>query len=304
MNKEHSRFRAGVTMVEVLVCIGVVLLLLGLLLPAIQRVREASTRTACLSQLRQIGVALHHYHADAGRLPPRPFQRGRDPDFRLNWLALILSYIEQDPLWAKSVEACRLDLATYQNPPHVGFTTIIRLYVCPDDPRLLTTQFDQDVRLNASYTSYLGVAGGYIQDGVLGRMTGVRFSDVTDGTSNTLMVGERPPPDRFNAGWWYTGVVPNYEPFTHGPDGAWPVASIWVWPADSNSCGRLATEYGPGRTDNPCDRYHYWSFHPGGANFLFVDGAARFLPYSAQPLMAKLGSCNGGEVVDLSQFVD
>ncbi len=304
MKKERFATRSGITLVEVLVSIGIVLLLLGLILPAIQRVRETTARATCLLQLKQIGVALHHYHGDAGRLPPRPSQRGGDPEFQLNWLALILPYMEQDSLWAKTIEAFRLDNVAFHNPPHVGLTTIMRLYVCPDDPRLLTPQFDQYTRFYVSYTTYLGVHGGYWGDGVLGRMPGVRFADVTDGTSNTLMVGERPPPDTFIAGWWYTIGIPGDSPLPHGPDGAWPVAATWVWPPDSLSCGRLATRYGPGRTDNPCDRYHFWSFHPAGANFLFVDASAHFLPYTAEPIMAALGSCNGGEVFDLTEFVD
>jgi prepilin-type processing-associated H-X9-DG protein len=57
--------------------------------------------------------------------------------------------------------------------------------------------------------------------------------------------------------------------------------------------------YGPGRLENPCDSYHFWSLHPAGANFLFADGSARYLSYAAEPIMVALATCRGGEVVSL-----
>jgi prepilin-type processing-associated H-X9-DG protein len=278
--------------------IGIAGILIALLLPAMQKVRESAARAACQVNLKQIGLALHHYHADLGRLPPQPAKFTRQPDLALQWFALILPYIEQDDLWGVTQEAFRLDPRPFQNPPHIGMATIIRVYVCPDDSRLLSPRVDQYNGLTAAYTSYMGVQGAGAEGGTFGQRPGIRLSDITDGTSNTLMVGERPPPDQFMAGWWYSSVVPGPDPFIQGPDGWMRVVES---PAIGDTCfGQF--RYGPGRLENPCDRYHFWSLHPSGTNFLFADASCRFLPYSAEPVMVALATRSGGEVVDLTEF--
>lgn len=109
------------------------------------------------------------------------------------------------------------------------------------------------------------------------------------------MVGERPPPDTLQAGWWYTafryvGVYKYY-----GPDGAWEISgpSIGLDPCQG------PFPFGPGRPGNPCDRYHFWSYHRGGANFLMADSTARFFSYSVRSIMVPLATRDGGEVIDL-----
>src|SRR5262249_31936731 len=134
--------------------------------------------------------------------------------------------------------------------------------------------------------------------GVFGPAPGNRLADISDGTSNTLMVGERPPPDSLQAGRWYTfQFVPAFAP---GPDGFMPIpAPRWAFDLE---CAPAGSRFGPGRTDNPCDRLHFWSLHPAGANFLFADGSTRFLSYSAEPIMVALATRAGGEVVDLTPY--
>jgi prepilin-type processing-associated H-X9-DG protein len=83
-----------------------------------------------------------------------------------------------------------------------------------------------------------------------------------------------------------------------GPDGA--MMEEEGLRADETCSGPF--RYGPGSVDNPCDRYHFWSLHPGGANFLFADGSARFLPYSAAPIMVALATRSGQETIDLHEF--
>jgi len=131
---------------------------------------------------------------------------------------------------------------------------------------------------------------------VLGLFPGIRLSDITEGTSQTLMIGERPPPDSLQAGWWYPGLDAYQQGF-RGPNNAIILGS-GVFYANDPRLIRSGT-FGPGRTDNPCDRYHLWSLHPGGANFLFADGSGRYLPYSAEPLIMALASRSGGEIVEL-----
>ena len=301
--------RAGFSLIEVLVVIGLIGVIVGLLLLAVQHVRASATRTQCLNNLKQIGLALHHHHDLHGRIPPQPITGGpHDPNGILNWMALILPQMDQAALWAVSREACRTEWRSYLNPPHVGHATVIGDYVCPSDGRLLsalTTHYGD----RAAFTSYIGIAGSPKRGshflsgfgillrpapGVLGQPGGTRLADITDGTSMTIMVGERPPPASLQAGRWYT--IFSLGEFA-GPDGAMTIPTFPGTVGDP--CVLSGTGFGPGRLDNPCDRYHLWSLHPGGANFLLADASARFFSYSAAPLMPALATRAAGEVVTL-----
>lgn len=109
------------------------------------------------------------------------------------------------------------------------------------------------------------------------------------------MVGERPPPDSLEAGPWYPRFERSILGRFHGPtQGLLVEQQAFI----GDTCRDLF-RFGPGRTDNPCDRYHFWSLHTGGANFAFADGSVRYLPYSTQPIMIPLATRNGGETVSL-----
>jgi prepilin-type processing-associated H-X9-DG protein/prepilin-type N-terminal cleavage/methylation domain-containing protein len=297
--------RSGVTLVELLVVLGIIGILLGLTLPAVQQAREAAGRVACQNNLKQVGLALHNFHDAHGQFPPLPVVPGSnaDPNAILGWMALILPQMEQDAFYQDSVLACRLDPDPLNDPPHVGLATVVKSYVCPDDGRLLAPLPDP-FQVRAAFTSYIGTAGAIPPGahvglpGILGSEPGCRLTDVTDGTSQTIMVGERPPPEALLAGWWYPaeqlyGMDEGYR----GPNNVIWFGSGTSFALEDGCIVRVA--FGPGRLDNPCDRYHLWSLHPGGANFLFADGSVRFLPYSAASLMMPLATRNGGEVIDL-----
>lgn len=303
--------RIGFSLIEILVVIGLIGLLIGLLLPAVQQVRGSAARMQCLNNLKQIGIALHHHHDLHGRIPPQPTSGNpHDPNEILSWMALILPQMDQAPLWAVSVQACRADRLSYHNPPHVGHATVVRDYVCPSDGRLLapltTPRGD-----HAAFTSYIGISGSpkggtkFVLNGmnllrpapgVLGQRGGTRLADITDGTSLTIMVGERPPPASLQAGRWYTGYSLAALGDFPGPDGAMLIPAS---PFLGDRCAVSGTGFGPGRIDNPCDRYHLWSLHPGGANFLFADASARFLSYTAAPILPALATRSRGEQVQL-----
>jgi prepilin-type processing-associated H-X9-DG protein len=248
------------------------------------------------TRLRQIAVALQNFHSEHGCLPPtsNPDPSTGLPDGVLLWLALVLPEIEQDALWRTTVQACQADHNPTHNPPHVGNTTPLAIYDCPADGRLSQVLTTPKGEMTA-FSSYVGVGGSYtlkgLEPGMFAKSPGIRFTDVSDGTSQTIMLAERPPPDSLQAGRWYTPSTD--EPFA-GPDGIVCVNQVRS-PFDFE-CAQAGTKFGPGRTDNPCDRYHFWSQHNGGANFAFADGSVRFLGYTIAPqVMTALATYSGGE---------
>ncbi|WP_407936144.1 DUF1559 family PulG-like putative transporter [Gemmata algarum] len=148
----------------------------------------------------------------------------------------------------------------------------------------------------AGLTSYLGVCGTdhTTGDGMLFRSSRVRFADATDGTSNTLLICERPPSTGNGGfGWWYAGV---------GQDSAGS-GDMLLGVREINRRSSSYTEgcgVGPYRflsgADEPCDTFHFWSRHPGGANAAFADGSLRFLRYAADEMLPALATRAGGEV--------
>ncbi len=289
--------RAAFTLTELLVVIAITSILTGLLLPAVQKVRSAASRLQCQSQLRQVGLAAQNYHAMFDTLPPGvSVARPGDPFDRMNWHTRLLTYVEQDALRSAVVAACQLDSVHVLFPPHVGGTPV-RQFVCPADERLVRGHPTTGGAYLAS-TSYLGVSGTAhpAADGVLYARSATRLTDVTDGTSNTLVVGERPPSPAYNYGWWY-GPALSIRGLTQAVMG---VRELRI-PEDpfSRQCPVGPYAYKAVAQADLCDVFHFWSLHPGGANFAFCDGSVRFLPYSADAILPALATRAGGEVVSL-----
>ena len=291
MNSPSSPYRRpAYSVVEVLVVIGVMGVLVALTMAAVQQARAAATRVACENNLKQIALALHAYHDANHTLPQPPSTPPRLST--LSWMGFILPHVEQDALWSATEQAFRADGIGFHDPPHVGYRTVVKLYVCPADGRLRSPLTDR-FGVTAAYGSYVGIAGSTTTNGVLGPDPGIRLTDVTDGTSQTVMVGERPPPDSLLAGRWYTGSVHSSWGMNHGPDAAMFV----LFPAlvTDPPCIGPVYSFAYGRLDNSCDRYHLWSLHPNGANFAFADGSVRFLNYSAASVLPALATRAGGE---------
>lgn len=295
--------RSAFSLVEVIIVIGIIGVIVGLTLPAVQQARGAATRASCLNNMRQIGLALHGYHAVHGHLPPMALKTPNDQDANsmLGWMALILPHIEHDALYQQCEAACRADPEVLHNPPHTCLATVVKAYVCADDDRLLTPLTDA-LKVTAAFSSYVGISGSMRpgatrgQLGVMSGRPGCRMSDITDGTHCTIMLGERPPPDTLQAGWWYSKYW-WYGEGIRGPNNVLLLGSGHVFPEDDGCIA--TTNFSPGRLDNQCDRLHLWSLHRGGANFLFADASGRYFNYSADEQMPALTSRDGGETVSI-----
>jgi prepilin-type processing-associated H-X9-DG protein len=285
----------GFTSIELLVVIGIMAILTALLLSAVQRVRESANRAACTNNLLQIALALHNYQGTNGFFPPGVSSSAPYPF--MGWGTRLLPFIEQSALWEQSRQAFARDSFFRDNPPHLGISTIIRIYICPSDARSQSL-FDFGGVLQVAFTDYLGVEGTnqYREDGVLFLNSRIQFADVPDGTSNTLFVGERPPSPDGRLGWWYGGWGQSQDGSAEMLLGA---QERIVYPFYSSQCPLISPGFGPGKDGNVCDTFHFWSHHIGGANFLFVDGSVHFLSYSAAPLIPDLATCAGGETVNL-----
>jgi prepilin-type processing-associated H-X9-DG protein len=304
--------RYAFTVIETIVVIAIMGVLLGLLLAAVQAVRSAAARLQCASNLRQIGLALHQHHDTRTVLPPgishpeirpptpSPYGPDIDPYPLLNWHARLLPFIEQDALWSQVHAAYAQDRISFQVPPHTASLVTLPLYLCPaDGPRSIQNMPPQ--YQEPGKTSYLGVAGTVAdnlyaasQNGVLALDSRVRFTDITDGTSSTLMVGERPS----NFFWPYQGRW-------YGGPGGWGMIDAYLGVRQLIArdpyygCGEGPYHFVAGSRTDPCSVYHFWSLHSGGGNFLFADGSVRFLSYSADALLPALATRASGEVAAL-----
>src|SRR5260370_35576408 len=171
-----NNIRSGFTLLELLVVMAIIGVLIGLLLPAVQKVRGAAVRLSCQNNMRQIGLGLHQYHDNHGTLPPSAIiAHGNGPNAGLSWMTGLLPYIEQDQLAAVTAQAIRLDPSTFHNPPNVGLGTVLSVYVCPMDGRLYEPMKDSNDIIDA-YTSYAVVAGRTLGNGVM-VTPGIRLTD-------------------------------------------------------------------------------------------------------------------------------
>jgi len=337
----RSDRRLGFTLIELLVVIAIIGILIALLLPAVQKVRESANRAKCSNNLKQIGLALHSYHDVNGSLPPA-LNNHFQVYWHWSWMARILPYLEQDNLYHQadtfahntSIPVTWGGVPGYahwspwggwmfglsepgQNP---ALEVVLKVFVCPSEtePRLVELKTSTGATLIQAQTDYLGVNGTNYKtiDGVLASNHYVRLTDISDGTSNTVAVGERGGSPSLTYGVWFAGCGQLDQSLPPGDDqrGSGDVV-VGVREINSQQNGLVETDrcppgpyhfQPPGQirdssgTINPdCDLFHFWSRHMGGANFLLADGSVHFFPYSADSVLAALGTYAGGEVVDL-----
>jgi len=276
--------RAAFTFIELLVAIAIIAILMALLMAAVQNGRHAAARTHCANNVRQIGLALHSYH-DKNKCFPQAYAayvRGAPIDLtdrsRKNWMPFILPFIELNDL---------------KNQGQAGYEAItLKIYACPSDPIYGKVGTFPGL-IPGALTDYLAVLGSVVprsgelpKDGVMYGNSKTQLRDILDGSSNTVMVGERPPAASLRWGWWTWGAL----------DSAWPV--VCERPAIESKPCPAPQVFSPGLSDRECDALHYWSYHPGGAHWLFADGAVRFLNYSVAPQLPGLATRAGSEVAD------
>jgi prepilin-type processing-associated H-X9-DG protein len=271
-------------LIELLAVIAIIGALLGLLLPAVQKVREAAARIECKNNLKQIGLALHNHHDTQQSLPPGylafpSYSDGAtDTAPGWGWAAFILPYLEQEPLYRQ------IDFSqSVASSP--AARTPVKLYLCPSDPMppgpfSVPDPFGSPLALVAP-SSYAACVGGDESDttgpaglGAFYRNSRTRLTDITDGTGNTILVGERA---WSNANGVWAGAVPSgvirrgqNNPCQPVVPGAWfPAATLVLAHAHLNNA--LADPDGSAGMDD------FGSRHSGGSNFLFADGHVSFV---------------------------
>jgi len=282
--------RRAFTLIELLVALAVMAILIALVVSAVQKVRSSSARAQCGNNLRQIGIALHAYHAahkcfpaalgppveDKAVAPAHPVKPMTTTD--VTWIRSILPNLQaQHPTW----------------------DTVLPILACPSDPRGQRLYNSHD---GHAYTCYLAVAGHEIYDttGILFLHSRTRTQDITDGASNTLMLVERPPAlmgVQDGWGWWESHDVGDVSMGLKVTQWLQYTRCI-VTPQYLGPGSSGATEQGFANDPTWCHANHPWSFHASGANMLLGDGSVRFASHSAAKVLPALATRAGGETAE------
>lgn len=290
-----NRFRLysnGFTLIELLVVIAIIGVLVGMLLPAVQHVREAARRMTCINNLKQIGLAMHSHHDAKKRLPAgylSPGVAATDPSSSETskgyaWGLLILPFMEENTVFAAINQS--LEAAGTANEMIAAATTQ-NLYRCPTDASPPTFKVDNGSTVTLPSSNYAAILGwnnvtteAGQGNGVFYRNSETRFQQITDGLSKTICVGERKHlHDFFNQGpyaantTWYAAV-----PGVNRP------AGMAMMPMATEGPGSLVLGHVgqsgmmAGKTPNHTNHIvHFSSSHVGGVVFLLCDGSTRYV---------------------------
>jgi prepilin-type N-terminal cleavage/methylation domain-containing protein/prepilin-type processing-associated H-X9-DG protein len=304
------------TLIELLVVIAIIAILIGLLLPAVQKIREAANRMKCTNNLKQIGLGLHNYHDTQGTLPSGHVET--NTQYYTGWAIELLPYIEQDNLYKQYNQTL-----TNQDPANQAFCkTPVKTYMCPTDLRAATGQprLPETIAPNgngnsntfyssSSYRCMTGIGdanstntfagfwnevqtalsvhpngkGAFHGDGQSG-LTPETLASFLDGTSNTIVVGERHTKTHFTRGPFWADTFNLYS-----AGASWPYSASMI--PDYDLCASQINS-------NFC-KYGWGSLHAGGQiNFLFGDGHVRPISQTIDmnTFMA-LSTIAGGEVL-------
>jgi prepilin-type N-terminal cleavage/methylation domain-containing protein/prepilin-type processing-associated H-X9-DG protein len=322
------KLRRAFTLIELLVVIAIIAVLIALLLPAVQAAREAARRASCVNNLKQLGIALHNYHDTVGAFPPGYLSIMNPVTFDntgpgWGWLACTLNQMEQSPLFNSINFVLAIEVPANQT----ARLTVVASFLCPTDAFIQRTFTVVDSSTSSTTfgaricdvasSNYVGSVGTgdasslypFINDadnrppgrdkgnGIFFRNRSVNIASITDGTSQTFMVGERS--QNLSRGTW-TGAVTN---------AAVPLVALQGGAGfDPEGGGALVLSHtgenhGPNAPSGQAHGDQYWSLHPGGANFLFADGSVRFVKEQVGfKVFQSLGTRNSGEVLSSDQF--
>jgi prepilin-type N-terminal cleavage/methylation domain-containing protein/prepilin-type processing-associated H-X9-DG protein len=326
--RRHRRWRGkpAFTLIELLVVIAIIAVLIGLLLPAVQAAREAARRMQCQNNLKQIGLALHGYHDVWQTFPPAYLARpvtGLELGAGWAWGTLVLPYLEQRPVYDAAnfdfsfgeVDVRRGLLGLFENRTVMRIS--VSLFLCPS-----AGGGEGPIDLGLGSAHVFGSPGQYIASagwmdstlspikgtGVLYPNSRVAIGDVSDGTSATLLIGERSR-NLADAAW--SGVFGSHaEPAPLCTKLGWPVRSCVglmfllmgrTGPSSDIVSGSIPVGNTPNHPGAGPDAF--WSRHPGGCQFLLCDGSVRFLKQTLTPqVFLALASRAGGEVIGADQY--
>ena len=320
--RDHRR--AGFTLIELLVVIAIIAVLIGLLLPAVQKVREAANRMKCANHLKQMALACHLHQDTTGILPTagrQDYGSGRDPGSlfatapaqRWNWRYQILPLIEQDAVFRLNSDSqVRLTPIAIYNCPSRRPPTVVGA--------ILLVDYAGNAGSNWCPANETGTWKGVIvpsevNNGGWQKVASVRLTDVTDGTANTLLLGEK------------FVLTEHYRTANQwGDNQAWAYGNSWVHTRNASQQPRQDTTETPATKGTPppnhldpgisgrcgpwgvgaagAGYYDYWgSAHAGGFNAALADGSVRLVRYNITlPVLRALSDRADGAVVDHSAF--
>jgi prepilin-type N-terminal cleavage/methylation domain-containing protein/prepilin-type processing-associated H-X9-DG protein len=308
-SKTPSRFIRAFTLIELLVVIAIIAVLVGLLLPAVLSAREAARRTQCINNLKQLGMAMHNYHGSMDTFPPgyvsntqNNLPNGQEIGPGWGWASLILGQLDQVALMNQ------INFSLPITDPECRTVRMVRNYtfLCPSNPfdpgPVVLKDASGNVVVNDLAPGQYVASAGQLEveefaaqnNGVFYRNSRIGIPGITDGTSLTLMAGER---SRNVADATWVGAVP-FARACNNPG--------WRFQDCETANVLILAHTGPSPDENwvdlPNNRWagvdDYWSLHPGGCNFLFCDGSVRFVKETVNPFVfSSLATRAGGEVI-------